>query len=174
MQMTTPILLLCFIIAILIAGFAAYLFWAKGKFIELENSATAIAPAVSSSPLVLTAYERLAILTERLRLENLVHRLYESDYSARQMQQVFTATIRQEYDHNITQQLYVPPALWEAITKMKEQNIFIINQIAALLPIDAKALDLNKQILEMVQTHPEATMNHLVLEAIQFEAKKLL
>ena len=124
--------------------------------------------------LQLGAYERLALLSERLKLENLVSSLYQNGYSAKDMQQVMIQSIRQEYAHNITQQIYVSASIWNAIEKMKDQNIFIISQLANTIPQDAAAMDLNKTIIEFLMANPEATMNKLVTEAVQFEAKKLL
>ena len=57
---------------------------------------------------------------------------------------------------------------------MKDQNLYIINQLASMLPASANAMDLNKRILDLTISNPQATMNDLVLEALQFEAKKLL
>jgi hypothetical protein len=90
------------------------------------------------------------------------------------MQQVLLNNIREEYDHNVTQQLYIKPELWEAVSKMKDQNAYIINQLAALAPPNATALDLNKKILDFTLGHPDATMNNLVLDALQYEVKSLL
>ena len=90
------------------------------------------------------------------------------------MQQVLLQNIREEYEHNLAQQLYIKPEIWEAITKMKDQNSYIINQLAALAPVNATALDLNKKILEFTMNNPDSTMNNLVLDAMQFEVKVLL
>jgi hypothetical protein len=57
---------------------------------------------------------------------------------------------------------------------MKDQNAYIINQLAALAPGNATALDLNKKILDFNMGNPDATMNKLVLDALQFEVKNLI
>lgn len=126
------------------------------------------------NPLQLQAYERLALFTERIKLENLITRLYQQDMSARHMQQVIQGTINQEFEHNITQQLYVAPEIWEAISKLKNQNLYIVNQLASMLPANATAMDLNKRIVDLTLNNPNSTMNTIVLEAISYEAKKLL
>ena len=63
--------------------------------------------------------------------------------------------------------------MWKAIGNLKEQNIFIINQIAATLPSQANAIELSKRILEYVAS-TNAELNTVVLSALQFEAKKIL
>jgi len=169
--MDTTVIALCVIIALLIGGFTAYMLWAQKKFTQLEGDNTKKAEGLK---IQMAAYERLTLFAERIKLGVLVNRLYDSNLSARQMQQVLLNSIRDEYDHNITQQLYIRPELWEAITKMKDQNAYIINQLAALAPGNATALDLNKKILDFNMGNPEATMNKLVLDALQFEVKNLI
>jgi reverse gyrase len=127
-----------------------------------------------TNPLLLQAYERLALFTERIKLESLISRVYLNGMSAKDMQQALQRSIKEEFEHNITQQIYVNPEIWQAVNKMKDQNLYIINQLAAILPSNANAMDLNKRILDLVMNNPQSTMNNLVLEALQFEAKKLL
>jgi hypothetical protein len=90
------------------------------------------------------------------------------------MQQSIIYSVKEEYDHNISQQLYVSPELWDAVTKLKEQNIYITNQIATTLPPNASALDLNKRLIDFTLQNPKSTMNQVVLEALHFEAQKLM
>lgn len=171
MILTTNELILSAIIAVLVGSFAAYLFWAKTKFEQLEaqNEKNGKNPG-----LVLAAYERLTLLTERLKLTNLASRLTQSDLSARQLQQLMLASMREEIDHNITQQLYVKKEIWDAVNKMKEQNSFIINQIASTMPENATSLDLSRQLVQFALNNPEATLNQLVLDAIRHEAQQLM
>ncbi len=171
MILTTNELILSVIIAVLVGSFAAYLFWAKTKFEQLEaqNEKSGKNPG-----LALSAYERLTLLTERLKLNNLVSRLTQSDLSAKQLQHLMLASMREEMDHNITQQLYVKKEIWDAVNKMKEQNSFIINQIAATLPPEASSLDLGRQLVQFTLDNPEATLNLLVLDAIRHEVKELM
>ena len=123
--------------------------------------------------LKLQAYERLTLYAERAGLKNLVSRLHSEDTSARQMQLELLQTLNNEYEYNISQQIYVTPELWKAVTKLRDQNIFIINQIAATLPANASAMDLSKSILEYSMTN-NAEINKIVLEALQYEAQKIL
>jgi hypothetical protein len=169
--MDTTIIVLTVIIALLVGGFFAYMLWAQKRFALLEGDKRLSAEGIK---LQLAAYERITLFTERIRLSSLVNRLYDSGLSARQMQQVLLNNIREEYDHNVTQQLYIKPELWEAITKMKDQNAYIINQLAALAPPNATALDLTKKILDFNLGQPDSTMNRMVLDALQYEVKSLL
>ena len=63
--------------------------------------------------------------------------------------------------------------MWKAIGNLKDQHIFIINQLAALLPPQANGIELSKRILEYVAS-TQSDISAVLLNALQFEAKKLL
>jgi hypothetical protein len=52
--------------------------------------------------------------------------------------------------------------------------MLIINQIANILPPDAKSGDLNKQLLEVMMKHEDKALHTIVLETLNYEAKQLL
>jgi hypothetical protein len=122
----------------------------------------------------LQAYERLTLLGERIALQNLIARTPNAGLSARQMQSALVEAIKGEYEYNISQQVYVSPEAWRAINNLKEQNIYIINQLATTLPFQASAMDLNKQIIDYLMSNPKASLHSIVLEALNFEAKKIM
>jgi len=128
----------------------------------------------ASIPLQLQAYERLVLLTERIALPNLISRLNQPGISAYEMKIILNENIRHEYDYNSTQQLYVSPVSWDAVRNLKEQNIMVVNQVAASLPPDASASDLNKKILELLMSQSTGSLHELVAQALNFEAKKLM
>ncbi len=152
---------------IFLAGSFAYLFKRK-KNAPIGES------LINSKQLQLQAYERMLLLVDRIALPNLVSRLNNSELSAKEMQLLLTQTIKQEYDYNITQQIYVSNDVWTVIKNLKEQNIYLINQVAAMLPITATAFDLNKKIVEFIGTDEKGKLNEAVSKVISFEAKKLL
>ena len=122
----------------------------------------------------LQAYERITLLTERIALQNLLSRNTNAGLSCRQMQITLIDAIKQEYDYNMSQQIYVSPEVCRAVNNLKEQNIYIINQLAATLPAQASGMDLNKHIIDYLINNSNASLHHIVLEAINFEAKKLM
>lgn len=123
--------------------------------------------------LQLEALERLTLYTERAGLKNLVSRVSSAGMYAAGVHGEMIEALKSEYDYNITQQIYVSPEIWNAVTRLKDQNIYILNQLAGTLPPDATGLDLSKRILEYSMTK-DAELNKIVLDALQFEAKKLL
>ncbi|MEO8824184.1 MAG: hypothetical protein ABI366_11500 [Ginsengibacter sp.] len=122
----------------------------------------------------LQAYERITLLTERIALQNLLSRQANPGLSCRQMQLTLIDSIKQEYDYNMSQQIYVSPEVWRAVNNLKEQNIYIINQLAATLPANASGMDLNKHIIDYLINNSNASLHNIVLEAINYEAKKLM
>ncbi|MEO5648277.1 MAG: hypothetical protein ABIQ56_07925 [Chitinophagaceae bacterium] len=124
--------------------------------------------------LQLQAYERVTLLVERISLRNLIGRIPSAGISAREMQGILIESTKTEYDYNLSQQVYVTHDAWRAINNLKEQNIYIINQLAATLPPQATALDLNKRIVDYLMTDEKASLHSIVLEALSYEAKKLL
>jgi hypothetical protein len=122
----------------------------------------------------LQAYERLVLLTERLSLPNLISRLNQPGIAAVEMKIILTENIKHEFEYNSTQQLYVSPVSWDSVRNLKEQNIMIINQVANTLAPGASAADLNKKILEVMMSQPNGALHEMVLQALNFEAKKIM
>jgi hypothetical protein len=122
----------------------------------------------------LQAYERLVLLTERIALPNLISRLNQPNIAAAEMKLILCENIKQEFEYNSTQQLYVSPVSWDSVRNLKEQNIMLVNQIASSLPLTASGSDLNKKILEVLISQPGDALHEMVLQALNFEAKKLM
>jgi hypothetical protein len=128
----------------------------------------------SSRPLQLQAYERVVMLAERISLPNLVSRANQPGLNAREMQLLFLESIKQEVEYNTSQQIYVSPVAWDAIKNLKDQNMLIINQVAAILPPDASGKDLSRALLDFVMTQKKGAIHTVVLEALNYEAKKIM
>jgi hypothetical protein len=155
------------IIALLTALFALL---QKNKPVETKS----IEDSFVTKPLKLQAYERLVLLCERISLPNLISRMSQPGLTAREMQLLLIEAVKQEYDYNISQQVYVSEIAWDAVRNLRDQNMLLINQIANVLPRDAKASDLNKQLLEVVMSQDDKALHTIVLETLNFEAKRLM
>jgi hypothetical protein len=129
---------------------------------------------MNTTTLRLQAYERLVLLAERIALPNLISRLNQPGLSAVEMKVILTENIKHEFEYNSTQQLYVSPVSWDSVRNLKEQNIMVINQVAAMLPPTASSSELNKKILEVLMAQPQGALHEMVLQALNFEAKKLM
>ncbi|MFZ1370992.1 MAG: hypothetical protein WAR78_11450, partial [Ferruginibacter sp.] len=100
--------------------------------------------------LKLQALERFTLYAERSSLKNLISRTPAAGITVVELQLALLDALRSEYEYNVTQQIYVDPKMWKAIGNLKDQNTFIINQLAATLPPDANGIELSKRILEYV------------------------
>lgn len=130
--------------------------------------------AAQTVALQLQAYERLVLLCDRISIPNLVSRTNDPGMTAREMQIILINTIKQEFEYNTSQQIYVSPVAWNAVQNLRDQSLLIINQISNVLPPDAKANDLNKQLLEVIMSQKEKALHTIVLEALNVEAKQLM
>ena len=167
--MDTPTLsLIMSTFAILLSFLVCYLWFTRN-----ENKKNAD-PSYNTRPLQLQAYERLVILAERVALPNLVSRANQPGITAREMQLLMLESIKQEFEYNSSQQIYVSPVAWQALNKLKEQNMLIINQIAQTLPSDSRGTDLGKRIMEVIIAQDKEALHNIVLEALNFEARKLM
>jgi hypothetical protein len=182
--MDSTLLIAAIVFAVLLAAILAWLLIRQRRQMkELEKKAAgknhaasqaADTTSIPSRQLQLQAYERLILLTDRIALPNLIHRAHQPELSAREMQSLLTLSIRQEFEHNITQQLYVSAEAWDAVRNYKDQNMLIINQVGSFLPEGATAADLNRQLLDLLMQNPKASLQNIVSEALSYEAKKLL
>jgi hypothetical protein len=100
------------------------------------------------TPVRLQAYERLALLLERISPQSLLMRISPNDTTAFEYHQQLLSHIRQEFEHNFSQQIYVSAILWETIRGARENLIGIINKSAEEINNDAPALALSKKIIE--------------------------
>jgi len=102
-----------------------------------------------SLPVRLQAYERIVLFLERISPGNLVMRVHKPEMKVKQFQQMLIKTIRDEYDHNLSQQLYVSYEAWELVKSAKEEMVRQINISAAKLDENSPAAELSKSLLEM-------------------------
>ena len=100
------------------------------------------------TPVRLQAYERLALLLERIAPQSLLMRVSPHELNASDYHQQLLSHIRQEFEHNLSQQIYVSAILWETIRGARENLIGIINKSAEEIGNDAPALALSKKIIE--------------------------
>jgi len=101
-------------------------------------------------PLRLQALERFVLFLERIHPSNLVMRLNNPDLTAAQLQTLLVRTIREEFEYNLSQQLYLSQQTWELIKNAKEEMVALINQAAAKSGDESMAEALVKNVFEMV------------------------
>ena len=99
-------------------------------------------------PIRLQAYERMCLFLERITPNNLIPRLNHGELTAKELQQIMLRELREEYNHNLSQQVYMTDEAWDLIKNAMEEVVMIINESSEGLNEDAKSLDLARGILE--------------------------
>jgi len=97
-------------------------------------------------PLKLQAYERLILLMERMSPESLVLRVHKPGITATQMKVELINDINNEFNHNLSQQLYVSHQAWQVIRVTKEEMVNLVNTAYQELGPNAVGIDLSKAI----------------------------
>ncbi|MFA6260495.1 MAG: hypothetical protein WC760_03440 [Bacteroidia bacterium] len=120
------------------------------------------------TPLKLQAYERLVILMERMTPNNLVLRINKPGISASQLKMELIEEINNEFNHNLSQQVYVSPQAWQIVRIAKEEMVNIINTAYTRLGPNSVGLDLSKGIFEMM-IQMEHIPTHKALEFLRKE-----
>ncbi|MBC7920322.1 MAG: hypothetical protein H7Z75_04455 [Ferruginibacter sp.] len=104
-------------------------------------------------PVRLQAYERICLLLERIAPNNLLVRLNDSALSAPEFKQILLSEIRQEFSHNLSQQVYMSDQAWGATKAAMEEVVMLINTAAANLKPDATSLDLARMVFDTIINH---------------------
>lgn len=101
-------------------------------------------------PIKLQAYERIILFLERISLESLLLRVSTPDMTVSQLQSAMHTTIRSEFEHNLSQQIYMSQQAWEVVRNARSNMIRMINSEAEGLPAESPAINLSKKLLEKV------------------------
>lgn len=132
----------------------------------LQNSRTII-------PIRLQAYERIVLFLERISLESMLVRNSAPDLSAAQLHSSLITTVRSEFEHNLSQQIYMSPQAWEVVRNARSNMIRIINSEFEKMSGTATAMEFSKQLLESVmQMDREPT--RAAIDYIKEEAGKII
>jgi hypothetical protein len=107
-------------------------------------------------PARLQAYERICLFLERISPSNLVVRVNNPQFTVGQLHQELLGHIREEFNHNLSQQVYMSDQSWSMTKNAMQDVISIINQAAEGLDREARGMVLAKAILDyLVQLDQE-------------------
>jgi len=102
------------------------------------------------TPIKLQAYERIVLFLERISMESLLVRVSSPDMKASTLHTALVTTIRSEFEHNLSQQIYMSPQAWEVVRNARSGMIKLINSEAEKMPINSPGMALSKQLLEAI------------------------
>lgn len=121
-------------------------------------------------PMRVEAYQRMVLFLERISPNSLVMRIHGQETTAFIFQKNLLKAIREEYDHNVAQQIFITSEGWSLVENGKEQLVQLINTAADSLKDnpEATSLDLSQRIFEI------ASQQQLGLEVAKDFLKKEL
>jgi len=122
----------------------------------------------------LQAFERLALLMEGVHPRHMVPKNYQTGMTVSQLQHALVTNIRAEFEHNLSQQVYVSREVWESVKKAIEQELNMIHQIASRMNADAPAKDLNRAVSDYLLSQEDLLPTEIALQIIHDEARRVL
>lgn len=115
-------------------------------------------------PSRLQAYERMTLFLERTSPQNLLVRINTPGITVREFHRMLLDEIRNEYNHNVSQQVYIGESVWNLIKNAKEDLTIQINEAASQVPGDASSIELAKRIFELAMSKNVDPIGHALSE----------
>ena len=123
-------------------------------------------------PIRLQAYERVCLLLERISPHNIIPKLNQKGMSAKELQGALVNEIRSEFNHNLSQQVYMSNDAWIYVSSAVEQLISLVNESGNELEAKATSLDLARKIFEKNVQNEQDTIRG-ALTFVKSEIKEL-
>lgn len=124
-------------------------------------------------PLRLQAYERLSLFCERISIPSLVLRVRGEGMTASELRLAMMIAVQKEFEHNITQQVYVSDNLWKIVKIARDDVVGVINLVYSNVDPNADSRVFSKELFQFVQER-EALPLDKALVAIKKEASLLM
>lgn len=121
--------------------------------------------------LELQAAERFALYLERISPDRLVMRLHKSGMTAKMLQSEMLKAIREEFDHNLSQQIYISDGAWELIKNAKDEMVQFISASGDMMGAKDTGLDLIRKIFEAA-SRVEKLPSERALEYLRKETRR--
>ena len=109
--------------------------------LKTQNSKTVL-------PVRLQAGERLCLLLERITPNNMIRRVNNPEYSARDLYSQLLNEVREEFNHNLSQQVYFSDETWEKVRRAVESVITLVNTAMQDMNDDSRGIDLAKRVFQ--------------------------
>jgi hypothetical protein len=125
-----------------------------------------------TTPVRLQAHERLLLLLERSDPVKVVNRVIKQGMTSKSMQLAIITEIKQEYDHNITQQLYVSAKCWEQVMKSKDDALKLVTVVAGSVNQNADAMEFSKALIK-IQSDQQFFTSLTAIQTVKKEIAKI-
>jgi hypothetical protein len=124
-------------------------------------------------PIRLQAYERFILLLERISPDSLVVRTHQNNMNCQDLHLALLAVVREEFEHNLSQQLYISIDAWATIKAAKESIVMHINESAAKTSAENPAIELARLIVESYVGEGKSNLILSATDLLKNEAKKI-
>ena len=125
-------------------------------------------------PLRLQAYERLLLLCERISIPNLVGRLRTEGSSSSDLRMAMLMAIKQEFEHNVTQQIYVSESLWKILLMARDNTANAVDIVAQKLDKNATSEAFISEMSTFLTEQSSVDSIGMAQSAIRQEAASLI
>jgi hypothetical protein len=143
LKVTIPAGLVLYAMYLTVTAFLKKSFDEKQLDLKTQNQSVVL-------PIRLQAYERMCLFLERITPNNLLLRLGGQSASVIEFQQMLLSDLRDEFNHNLSQQVYMSHEAFEQVRKAQQDVITLINQAAGEVPTNAAPIELSKKIFEKI------------------------
>jgi hypothetical protein len=129
-EITLVLSYFAYLLPAIVVGIIAYYFF-KGHIANEEGRRRYLIQKEAQNkilPMRMQAYERLALLLERIDPNKLLIRVKPFSDEIDKYEALLIQNIEQEFEHNVTQQIYVTPECWNLINAAKNATIHLIRQ----------------------------------------------
>jgi hypothetical protein len=123
------------------------------------------------TPIRLRAYERLVLVLERTLPSTLILNIIKPEMSNIDLHNELLATIRNEFSHNISQQIYVSDDLWLQIRSAHESLLKIVNTCSSQCNPHNPAPELAEKIIQVFSSI-EQTPSELAIQILKKEVRE--
>lgn len=165
-KITVPALIVFFTVHTLLKQFTEGQY--KSQMLQFKQNQNK-----TTIPLRLQAYERLSLFCERISIPNLVLRLRTDNMTAADLRMALMIGIQHEFEHNITQQVYVSDQLWQIIKISRDDTLHIIDMVYNSMSPESDAKEYAKTMFKYLQSR-QSISTEKALIAIKKEASLLM
>jgi hypothetical protein len=163
---------------VIFAVLAYYIYTLVEKYLNQQQNLRALEiqqqRQQATLPLRLQAYERLLLLCERISIPNLVGRLRTEGASANDLRMAMLIAINQEFEHNVTQQIYVSEKLWKILLMARDNTANTLDVIAQKLDKTATSEAFIGEMGAFLNEQTAADSIAMAQSAIRQEAASLI
>lgn len=121
----------------------------------------------------LQAYERLALFLERINFAPVISRVRSPDMLSHELQYAIVKNIREEFDHNLSQQIYISPNAWNLIVSCKEEMMKTVNLIGTQLPPESSSGQLINALFNGIANANTILPTEQALDYLKAECREL-